>query len=144
MEFFDSLRVLFLSMLFGTGATITSVPTPIGPQETELVAARTITPVEDYMEVSIGLGASTQEAREKVLTGKLDPTDAASMKVQICTSSRECMELFYSSAYFTNDFYGYIFSVSGRPVRGGKFRAVRLSSVQPRQIVQVHWKNYQK
>jgi len=144
MEFFDSLRVLLLSMIFGTGAVITSVPMTLGPQEAEFVAARPITPVEDYMEVSIGLGASTEEARDKVLTGKLDSSDAASMKVQICTSSRECMELIYQGAYFTNDFYGHIFAVSGKAVRGSKFRAVRLSAVHSLQIFEIQWKNYQK
>jgi hypothetical protein len=144
MEFFDSLRELLLSKIFGTGAVITSVPTTLGPQETQFVAARPITPVEDYMEVSIGLGASTQEARGKVLTGKLDSRDAASVKVQICTGSRECMELIYQGAYFSNDFYGYIFAVSGKAVRGGKFRAVRLSAVRSLEIFEVRWKNYQK
>jgi hypothetical protein len=79
-----------------------------------------------------------------VITGKSDLKDTASMKVQICNSNKECVPMQYLGTYFSNDFYGYVFSASGKAARNNRFYAVRLSAVPSLRILNVEWKNYSK
>lgn len=54
-----------LTLLFGTGATITPTPINVTPGESFFQAAKALKPVNDSMRVGIDLGKATEEKKRR-------------------------------------------------------------------------------
>lgn len=131
-----------LTLLFGTGATITPMPVSLSTGETFFPAANALMPVDDAMRVGIDLGKATEEKKKAVLSGAFKLGDIGDVKVAVCKSQTECVSMTYSGPYFSKDAYGIGFEASGPQLKHASFIGVRVSLDRPLDGVTISWGNY--
>lgn len=132
-------------MLFlGTSAAITSTPLDFTPGETVIPAQKSITPVDDTVQVYINLGTVNDDVKKKIVTGNFGRNELGDISTDICKSNNECLPMSYSGPFFSSDVYGIAFVISDQKIRGVTFYSVKIRVSRPIHSVSIRWQNYSK
>ena len=131
-----------LTLLFGTGATITPEPIDIAAGEVFVAAPRDLMPVRDGMRVFLSMGMAAADEKEAVLSGSLKLSDIGNIEVAVCTSRSACVVLQPGGTYLSNEDYGFEFQASGAQLKGSRFIGVKVTVDRPLSGIVVSWSNY--
>jgi hypothetical protein len=139
---FDSLREVFLSLIFGTSAIVTPTHVDLAPNKIIVLRApKAMKPAFDSMKVSIELGTVNNEKKSAVLNGQL-VKDVGDVDVKICDDTQQCFDLGAPGAYFSANGYGISFLLTDDKLKGRTITEVRIKTAQLLPNVIVTWQNY--
>jgi len=138
---FESLKAIFLGLVFGASAVLGPESQTIVAGENTIVAAKPMLPSYNAIQVFIKLGELNDGLETAIVARKFGEKETGRIEVQICKLDGECLPMNLGGIYLGKDTYGISFWIQGKTVEGVKFSSVKIYAERTLPNASVRWVN---